>query len=549
MIPMSTLVIDNFQGAMTSFQYGDINSGRSFVQSSSGANPFIKPHQLTWNNAPVLVSGGEEVNVVSDLILAGKERVEDNVIYVYCIGHTGNVYKIQVNDPVTFNPDYDNPVLLTTLTVNSPTFTRGGFLDFFGSNEKIYISHDKGVTSLNFDGSNETFVGSMGSWTQNVPKPLKQFVGKMYVGNGENLAEIDSTETVTTYTKLSPGFPTANQVRDIDVSPEGTYLEVVVSRLALENILATTQNTSNTSNSDSYIFKWNGTDVGYTAFSTFPSFSLTANIMFQNYQYTFGYDQYGAAMFNPNEKQLTLTELQSPLPNAIINTGNILNFMSPVYYNGVLEADFFNWGNLDWETGHPGWWNVMFLNATQPQTDITLTPWVLSVSNAALGSSTNGYMNNIYGTSKIYFSTLETNDEPSSLYRFYKWSPTASPQIPATSPITYGAVYQTQTQMFSKKISISEVRTYAEPWATDNAFTIDLIGSDGGPITGGSYTFTAETNSTGIANEGKMIIGDDFAWYSPNMKPTYALGLSITNVGSTNHVINKVEIDYSNAGK
>ena len=534
---IKTLVVDNFRGSWTYFAYGDINSGRSYAQNSAGQNPFIKPGNLTWNNAPIQIDS--EGSVITDLILAGKERVESGILYVYAIGHTGRLYKIQVNDPTTFNPNYDNPVLLATLTSGTPTFTRGAFIDFFGSTERIYIGHDKGVTRIDFAGTNETAVS--GTWTQNVPRPFKQFVGKLYIGNGSNIAEIDSTATQTTATKLVPGFPDNTQVRDMDMTPDGTYLQIVVSRITLPDQTTTTQDTSPTVNAESYIFSWNGTDTGYTSFKTFPYFSLTANTMFQNYQYTFGYDQLGHAVYNPSEKVILVTESVSPPPNAIVSSGNILFYGSALYYNGFMEADFLAWGSADFEVGQNplGYWDLLFLNALEPETDVIRQPFTMSVSNAGLGSSSNGYANNQFGTSKIYFSTLETSSAPTTAYKLYKWNLRVSPSE-LTSNVIIDAVYQTQTQLFSKKITIKEVRVYGEPWIANNSFTIDLIGSAGTTMSGGSKTFTAGSNLT---------IGDDFAWYTPDCAPTYAIGLMITNAGVANHVINKIEIDYTIGGK
>jgi len=533
---IKTLVVDNFKGSWTYYQDGDINSGRSYSQNSAGQNPFIKPGNLTWFEAPVQIDVAGAV--ITDLIMAGKERVESGILYVYAIGHTGRLYKIQVNDPTTFNPDYDNPVLLATLTSGTPTFTMGGFMDFFGATEKIYIGHDKGVTTINFDGTSETAIS--GTWTQTVPRPLKQFIGKLYVGNGSNIAEIDSTGTQTSATKLSPGFPTNSQVRDMDVTTDGNYLQIVVSRLALGSQTVATQDVNPSSNAESYIFSWNGTDVGYTAFDTFPSFSLTANTMFQNYQYTFGYDQFGAAVYNPKEKINWISEAQSPSPNAIVNMANTVAHGVPLYYNGVLELDFMAWGSFDFEVGQPlGYWDLFFMSATSPETDINRVPYIMSVSNTIFGASSNGYANNIAGTSKIYFSTLETSSAPTTKYRFYKWIPNTIQSV-ASGDIIVDAVYQTQTQLFSKKVTIKEVRVYGEPWVAGNSFTIDLIGSGGTAISGGSKTFTAGTTLT---------VGDDFAWYTPDSAPTYALGLKITNKGTVNHTINKVEIDYTIGGK
>ena len=531
-----TLVIDNFTGTMTTFQYGDINSGLAYVINVFGYNPFIKPNNLTWCRQSIQIDSAG--SVITDLIMAGKERVESGILYVYAIGHTGRLYKIQVNNPATFNPDFDNPVFLATITSGTPTFTRGGFIDFFGTTERIYIGHDKGVTRIDFDGTNETVVGVAGSYTATVPRPLKQFLGKLYFGNGTNIGEIDSTATVTDYTKLDPGFPDNTQARDIDLTPDGTYLQIVLSRQVLPDITSTSQDTTNTASTGSFIFKWNGTDLGYTAFDTFPSYSLTANTMFGPYQYTFGYDQFGSSVYNPINKLLTGQEVQSPLPNAVTSTGNLLMWLTPLHFDGAMEADLLVYGTLDFEVG-PGYWDLLSHYPTSPETDVVQVPLFMPVSNFGLGLSSNSYTDFIYGTSKFYFSTLESSSGPTTAYRFYKWVLDTSPSIPSGTPQDL-ALYQTQTQLFSKKIKIKEVRVYGEPWVASNAFTIDLIGSSGLAMTNGSQTFTAGTNLT---------VGDDFAWWSPATESTYALGLGITNTGTTNHIINKVEIDYDVGGK
>ena len=521
------------------YQNGDINSGLTNGINTFGNDPFSKPGTLNWTENGVQID--EAGTVIQDLIMAGKSRVESGILYIYAIGHLGRLYKIQVNDPTTYNPDYDNPVLLTTLTLGTPTFTRGGFMDFFGATEKIYIGHDKGVTSINFNGTGEAVVGLLASWTQSVPRPLQQFVGKLYVGNGTNLAEIDSTANVTTYAKLSPAFPIGTQVRDIDVSPDGNYLQAVVTRLALPDITSATQDTTSTASSESYIFKWNGIDVGYTSYDTFPSFSLTANIMFGPYQYTFGYDQLGMAVFNPTQKIITATGELSPLPNAVVATGNLVSWMAPLFFGDHLELTQGFWGPQDHEVG-TGYWAQFGQVATGAETDIIQVPCQILVSNFGQGASSNGYTDNIFSTAKVYFSTLETSPAPTTKYKFYKWSP-----IFSSGGTAIEGFYQTQTQLFSEKIKVSEVRIYGEPWTANTSFKIDLMGSSGTPLSGGgspipgsTITFTAGTNLT---------VGDDFAWYSPDMPPTYALGVFITNLGGTNFVINKIEIDVSGGGK
>lgn len=533
---VETLVIDNFQGSMTEFLDGDINSGKTNIVEAFGYDSFARPGNLTWSGAATQIDPAGDV--ITDLVLDGKERVESGITYVYAIGHTGRLYKIQVNDPTTFNPSYDNPVLLATLTVQSPTFTRGGYMDFYGATEKIYIGHDKGVTSINFDGSGEAFVGALGSWTQNVPRPLKQFVGTLMIGNGENLAQIDSTATVTTYAKFDPAFPKGTQVRDLDVSVDGNYIDVVVSRLAQADITVATQDTSIISNMDSYIFKWNGTDTGYTAYYTFPSINMTANTAFGNSQYTFGYDLRSAAFFNPVSRITAGTSssawAETPFPNAISSDGtDSVSFAAPLYYNGFTELTFNQFGAFDWEIG-TGFYAPFGMLATAPETDIIHVPFWKVISNFGRGSSINGYADQAYGKSKVYFSTLEASSAPTTAYRFYKWNPL---QGDSTTAGDYN-YYPTQVQLFSKKVQIKEVRVYGDPWVADNEINIDLIGS-------GASVMHTETMTAGS----NLTIGDDYYWYNPQIKPTYALGLGIYNTGSANNVITKIEIDYAIGGK
>ena len=241
---MKTLVVDNFQGRLTRYAGGDITSGYAKYTKTFGNDPLSNPGNLTWFEAPTRIDAAE--SVITDLIMAARPRLESGITYVYAIGHTGRLYKIQVNDPTTYNPDYDNPVLLTTLTSGSPTFKYGASIQFFGATEKIYIGHDLGVTSVTFAGGSETVVGVAGSYTANVPRPSVQFAGKLYFGNGTNILEIDSTATVTDYTKLDPAFPVGTQVRDVDVSPDGNYVQIVVSRVSQPDMTVITQDTRHT---------------------------------------------------------------------------------------------------------------------------------------------------------------------------------------------------------------------------------------------------------------------------------------------------------------
>lgn len=537
---MIAKIIDEFKGNLVRDNIGDMSNGNAKYDSTFGNDPFSNPGNLTWMEQATQID--PSASVITDMIMDGKERVESGISYVYAIGHTGRLYKIQVNDPASHNPDYDNPVLLTTLTINTPTFTRGGSMDFYGATEKIFIGHDKGVTKVNFDGSGEAFVGVLGTWTQTVPRQLKQFVGSIFVGNGNNIAQIDSTELVVTYGKLTPSFPSNTQVRDLDISPDGNYLEAVVSRLSLPDLTAVTQDTTYLSNSESYIFKWNGVDAGYTSFDTFPSFSLNANSMFGNYQYTFGYDLVGAAVFNPTRKILSPVLSQAPLPNAIGSNANLIGWSTTEFYQGFSRMVNFVYGSLDDEVG-PGWWRQYAQSATGSETDVLRVPYSMPVSNFVLGSVTNGYTGGVAGVAKIYFSTLETSAAPTTKYKFYKWKPVA-----LGSGTAIQGVYETQNQtsipvfraVLKKRLRIAEVRVYTEGLVANNSFKIDIIGPNGNAMTNGSYTFTVGSNCS---------VGDYLVAYNPNIAPAHSLGIRITNLGTVNWICDKIEYDIDEMGK
>ncbi len=528
---MPTLAIDNFGGRLTRYDNGDINSGYAKFNTTFGVDVFYQPGKINWLEQATRIDSG--ASVVTDLVMAGKERVESGTSYVYCVGHTGRVYKIQVNDPASFNPDYDNPILLATITAGSPTFTRGGSIDFFGSTERIYIGHDKGVTRIDFDGTNETAVS--GTWTQTVPRPLKQFIGKLYVGNGSNIAEIDSTATVTSSTKLTPGFPTNSNVRDMDVSPDGNYLKILVSELALSDLTSITQDTNLLANANSYLFSWNGTDAGYTAFYTFPSFSMNAYHAFTNYEYSFGYDFAGGAVFNPTEKILTPALSQAPLPNAVTSNANIVAWGAGEYSQGFSVLCSYLYGPFDEEQGR-GWWRQIRQSASSPETDVIRQPFAMLVSNFGIGASTNGYAGGVFGTAKVYFSTLEASSGPTVAYKLWKFH-----SISTGVGTSMSGIYETQNQLFPKKVKISEVRIYTTPLATNNSFTVALIGADNNVITNGSKVF--------VAGVSPVAVGQDLVQWNPQVAPTYALGIRIINLGSANWTCNKIEVDYEQSGK
>lgn len=316
-------------------------------------------------------------------------------------------------------------------------------------------------------------------------------------------------------------------------------MQIVVSRLAQGDITTSTQDLTIISNIDSRIVYWNGIDQGATAQTRYPLTNLTANTVFGQSQYVFGVDLRGPQFFNPISRISSGgfggNFAESPFPNAINSDGEMVSFATTLYFDGHTELSHCVFGPFDSYLG-TGYWAPMGMTATGDETDIIHVPYFQQISNFLQGLSSNGYADNTYGTSKIYFSTLETSATPTTKYRFYKWSP-----VPRTTGIASSYnTYQTQNQLFSKKVIINEVRIYGDPWVENNAFQIDLIGSGGVVMNNGTQTFTAGTNLT---------VGDDFAWWNPDVAPTYTLGLRITNTGTANNIITKIEIDYTEGGK
>lgn len=538
---MPTKIINNFTGKLTRDNIGNVDSGLAKYTTTFGNDPFSNIGNLTWlESAQQIDPTG---SVITDLIMAVQNRLESGITYVYAIGHTGRLYKIQVNQPSGYNPNLDNPVLLTTLTINSPTFKYGSSIQFYGATQKIYIGSDMGVTTVNFDGTGEAFVGTISAtqWISGVPRPSVNFQGVTYWGNGTNLAAIDSTATVTTYTKLSPAFPVGTYVRDLDVSPDGTYLQIIVSTLNSPDLTSTVQDTTSLSSSQSYKFLWNGTDLGYTSFTTYNSYTINSNISFGNFTYTMGYDLGGAAIYTGSEKIISLPNSLSPNFNAMFSTGNLVGIASPETASTFLQGSIMFYGQYDIEVPK-GLYRFLRLKAGAPQTDIIQMPVCLIVSNLFYGSSSSGYVNNQVGSAKMYFSTLETSSGPTTKYKFYKFT-----TVPTGTGTAIGGVYETQNEtsfslfrsVISNKFKVSEVRFYTEPLVANNSFKIDLIGSNGNPIPGASQTFTVGTN---------VASGADVVKYTPQMQPTYSLGIRITNLGSVNWTGAKLEFDYDVAG-
>lgn len=550
-------IIDNFTGRLTRDNIGDMNSGLAKYPTTFGSDSFSNPGNLTWFEQPQSI-----LSSATQGIMTAKVRLEGNINYVYAVGSgvdangdTPTLFKIQVNNTSTNNPDYDNPSIIGGITTESGSILSvnyGPSMQFYGTTENIFIGSDQRITKLNFGGSTIGHITNISSVTTNVPRPSAQFLGKMYWGNGSNLIEIDSTETVTSYAKLTPGFPSGTYIRDLDITPDGNYLQITVSKNNSPSQTQFNPDFSTTTSGEAYRFLWNGTDATYTSFESYSGYSLSANTVFGQHNFTLGTDLNGSALYTGATKIITLPQVTPPNYNATFSTGNLLGFAAPEYNSSItgsnassvvgLQASTFFYGQYDNQIPL-GLYRTFKQSASVASGDdeVIRVPVCLPVSNLAYTYTGAGYANNILSSSKLYFSTTE-RQAGNIVYRLYKFITT-----PTGTGTTINGVYETQQEtsfhlfrsIVSKKFKVNQVRFYTSPLVVNNSFQIDLIGSDGNPLTGGTQTFTVGTN---------VNAGDDIIQYTPTIPPTYSVGVRITNLGSVNWVGVKMELEYEEAG-
>lgn len=541
---MPIKVIDNFSGRITRQNTGNLNSGFAKYDTTFGADPFSNPTNLTWFEQPSSILSSTSIGIV-----AAKVRLETTVNYVYAVASSDGptLYKIQVNNTSTNNPDFDSPSVIGAIPGESGStigVLYGASMQFYGSTEKIFIGGDERISKINFNGSSASKVTAISSVVTNVPRPSAQFLGKMYWGNGNNLIEIDSTEAVTSYAKLNPAFPAGTYIRDLDVTPDGNYLQIIVSKNNSPSQVQFNSDFSAISPSESYKFYWNGTDASYSSFEYYPGYSLSSNTVFGQKNYTLGTDLNGTAMYSDSDKILTLPRIAPPNFSSSFSIGNLLGFATPEYNSSViggsvssvvgLQASGYLYGQYDEQTP-AGLFRMFKQSASVASGDdeIIRVPVCLPVSNLTYTYRGAAYPSNIIGSSKLYFSTTE-RQAGDVVYRLYKFMTN-----PTGSGTAMQGVYETQQEVFSKKIKPTQFRLYTEPLVANNSFKVDLIGSDGTPISGGTKTFTV----------GSIIsAGDDYVQFTPQTAPTYSLGVRITNLGTKNWVGVKAELDLVEGG-
>lgn len=537
MVKPQTIEITNFGGRLTRILNGDMNSGFAKFVPSFGYDPFSKPMNLTWLEAPVDISG----TAVTDLVLAAKQRFENGSLFIYAIGSSGKIYKIQPNSIV--DPNLDNVSVLGTLSNAHMQF--GASMEFYGATEKIYIGQDDRVNSVNFDGSGEATVGSISSVVSNRARPLANFIGKLIFGNSNNIGTIDSTNTVTSYSQLSPAFPSETFITDIDISEDGNYLYITTSGVGNENITTVSNDRQAAAASDGNLFYWNGIDQGITASKSIPSYAVTSLHSYLGNNVLFSNDSFGASLNNGTTKMISLPNNKSSLPNANQASGNFLTWINPEINatSTGIDASLYYYGNLD-DENPSGLYRVMRYPTALASGFTYQTPLNIftnnkyrTINNAINAITTLGYGKHYLSIFAVNASNNTVSSITAKLFRFLITpSGTGTPQL---------GVYETQNQLFSKRISVGQIRVYCEPTVAGNGFQLDMIGGDGAIIDNGTFTYTfgSVTDPNTSSNVMERIN------FNPGNKTLFSLGIRVTNTGTTNMTIKKIEIDYTQEGK
>lgn len=530
---------------MTRNNIGNINSGLAFFDTSWGYNPFFNPGSLTWFKSPG-VSG-----VNNGLSLSSATRVEAGVVASYTITSTGHLFRLQGEGSSGSD--------LRTLTDNGETYTYGADIMFFGLNT-LMVSHDKGVTKVIIDASgNYVSNAPLGAWdathfTQiTTRRSMALFLGKLYITNSDpsvtyanNIAEVDSTLTIN-YARLTPSLPSGSFIRDIDVSSDLTYLLISSSYIPSE-LLAPVNDGANAGAGGSTLSQWNGIDAGVTTGNSLPSFGITALEGSNGKDTMFMYDPFGAALYEGGTKKLTLRNQKSPMAGATATAGNFVTWVSPDFYwnddtqAGAIYGSLYYYGRLDADSPL-GLWRMFRISSaiggviySMPYNKFSANRYVSVNSGATIQVDTNGtHLFSYIDYSGSGGSTVNNNSY------FYISPPDDSPG--GWSGAVLG-VYQTQVQMFSKRQTVKQVRVYCNPTTTSNGFNLDLIGPDNKKISNGSFSYTYAAGSDLTTLKGPLSRIE----FNPATLNTYGVGLRITNTGSANMTIDKIEVDIAPSG-
>ncbi len=548
---MKTITITNFSGRLSRILNGSLDSGFAKFTTSFGYDPFSKPMNLTW-----LETAGDITGPINNLPQAGKVLSASlSGPNVHILDQGGKWY--QITSSTTSNPNLNSVIGIQSV---GGSYNFGTSMEFYGSvlgqdlagNNlgNLFVGGDGSIRKIAPNGSADAVVGSAGNYTSNIYHPLKPFAGKLIFGNGNTVAAIDSTNTVVSsvlntgtgniYSALNPQLGTQAKVLDLEVSPSNDYITIASSNILQEERLDSTgyDIVETFGSQDGKLALWNGVDQTVTAATSVPTYLISAiETYFKNNSF-FAADAFGTAFNDGNNKLLSLSDNKPPLQNAIAINGNFMTWACPEVVGGARYMSLYYYGALDSENP-TGLYRVLRWASTQSSSFVSKVPLNLLVSNKYKTVNTAQTGIATFGLGKHY---LGVNSVNSGGIQNYLLSFLITPSGTGTPQL---GVYETQTQLFSKRIGIAQIRVYTEGTVAGNGFQIDLIGADGGVIPNGTFNYLfGDTKDPQSGSSSLERIN-----FNPDTKTQFSLGIRITNTGTTNMCIKKIEIDLEETGK
>lgn len=541
---IQTIEITNFGGRLTRIFDGDPNSGFAKFATSFGYDPFSKPNNLTWLYKPTDISDGVINNAILDAVVAS-EGIESRFVYAMDNSESPtNIYQIDPTESATTDvPLFDSPSIIGLIPTSPSVMAYGGDIQQFNNNffyttsSSVYRSSISGTLVPAIPINNSSVISG-------IYHPMAQFQGRLYVANQNQIMEITNS-SIDNYTVLNPPLPVNSYIQALDVTPDGTQMIIAASYLYPTNISnpASKSDRGNPYSMSSALFFWNGSDESYTSMLTLPSFPATALSTFLNGQYTFNNDGFGVGLYEGSQKLLTLPANLSPMNHGATPNGTFLTWAAPEITGtinnntGGGQASFtslYYYGYLDGEN-QPGLWRMMRQAPTATNGRAWRAPLNMMVNNYSFSQTFVAGWGKHYISVIEYDPDLEQNDY--HLYRFVL--PPA-----ANTPPQLG-VYETQNQIFSKRATVKQIRVYCETTVPNNGFQIDCIGSGGNVLTNGTFNYAYASGTDLTLLQGGLERID----FNPAMRDIYSLGIRVTNTGTTNMTIHKIEVDWTYSGK
>jgi len=553
---MSTIEITNFSGRLTRIINGDMNSGFAKFAPSFGYDPFTKPMNLTWLETPTSIAGLTNISMAGKVLPASIAGANVHII-------TGNGNWYQIRSSSAANSNLNSVISVQSIGgYDAGRYNFGASMEFFGSvvgtdtagNSlgKLYVGLDDRIVSVDPNGSSPAHVGNSSFVTAGFYHPIKPFLGTLVFGNGPTVGQINNTGTVVSsvlnigtgniYSALNPGLGTQAKVVDIEVSPSNDYIAMASTNFTRGERLDTPAYDSiyESPPTEGKIFFWNGTDQTITAGTSVPTYFISALETFFRTTSFFAADTFGTTFNTGSGKIVSLPDNTPPSPNAVTQNGNFITWACPETDANDRFMSLYYYGSLD-EENPIGLYRVLRWTTAQVNGFVSKVPLNLLVSNryrTILDDGATTPTTVSYG--KHYISVSSGLNDGSAMVN-YLLSFLITPTTTGTPQL---GVYETQTQIFSKRISVSQIRVYCEPAVAGNGFQIDLIGSDGAVLTNGTFNYLfgevtdPQSGSTAVERIN----------FNANPKTQYALGIRITNTGTTNMTIKKIEIDYQEEG-